>query len=69
MEVLEALVHHGSLKAVSDELGLSESAIERRLQRLRNRTNLTTVQLAYQHGRRRVMVVRYRQLRLWEDVA
>lgn len=69
LEVLDALVQHGTLREAATATGLSEGAVERRMQRLRARTGLTTVQLAHRLGARRVRVTRPRQLRLWDEVA
>ncbi len=50
LAALRAYVTHGGVKQAAFALGVSESTVKHSLQALRDRTGLTTPQLAYRLG-------------------
>lgn len=58
---LDALVHAGTYKEAAEGSEETRRSLERRLYKLRRRTGLTTVQLAFCHGRGNVDI----QMEFW----
>lgn len=55
-EALVALACHGTMKVAAHALGITVSAFDHRMRKVRRRTGLTTLQLTYRLGQGRVCV-------------
>ncbi len=64
-EALEALARCGSIKAAAHDRGLTKTAIQHRLRKVRKRTGMTTYQLILRLGQGRVSI----QDGFWREAA
>lgn len=64
-EALEALARCGSIKAAAHDRGLTPTALQHRLRKVRRRTGLTTIQLVHRLGQGRLVV----QDGFWREAA